>query len=275
MIIPKALLKLMIFNMGKTTTLLNKLSQKHIWDEEPVYCITTDIDWASEDVLNLFFNEIEKYQFNLDIFTTHNSKVIDQRTQSSRYTLYPHPNFCENSSHGGNKQEVIDFITNFVPNAKGVRMHRYGTEGMIEYELKDKYNYNFISNVVEFLSPNIKPSISPSGMVSFPIFFEDGIYLKQKMDLDFSKNKHWFKTKGLKIINFHPIDFVLNSPSHDYMRKVRDSVSREEYNNLTLDTINELKNKKRGIHDFVVDILDFIKKNDYITLSLNQLYNSI
>ena len=107
MIIPKALLKLMIFNMGKTTTLLNKLSQKHIWDEEPVYCITTDIDWASEDVLNLFFNEIEKYQFNLDIFTTHNSKVIDQRTQSSRYTLYPHPNFCENSSHGGNKQEVI------------------------------------------------------------------------------------------------------------------------------------------------------------------------
>ena len=265
----------MIFNMEKTTILLNKLSQSNIWDEKPVFCITTDIDWASEDVLKLFFERIEEYEFDLDIFTTHNSKVIDERTQSSKYTLYPHPNFCENSSHGSNKQEVIDFITNFIPNAKGIRMHRYGTEGMIEYKLKDDYDYKFISNAVEFLNPNIKPSISPSGMISFPIFFEDGIYLKQKMDLNFSKNKHWFETKGLKIINIHPIDFVLNSPSYDYMRKVRDSVSREEYNNLTFNTINKLKNKKKGINNFVVDIFDFIRQNNYITLSLNQLYTLI
>lgn len=32
----------------KTEILLNRINAKHIWDKMPVFCFTSDIDWASD-----------------------------------------------------------------------------------------------------------------------------------------------------------------------------------------------------------------------------------
>ena len=42
--------------------LVEKLTQPHIWDEQPVFCFTSDIDWASEAVIDNFFHKMPYYQ---------------------------------------------------------------------------------------------------------------------------------------------------------------------------------------------------------------------
>ena len=38
--------------------LVEKLTQPHIWDEQPVFCFTSDIDWASEAVIDNFVHKM-------------------------------------------------------------------------------------------------------------------------------------------------------------------------------------------------------------------------
>ena len=35
--------------------LIEQVQKKRLWHEEPIFCFTSDIDWASEDVLDEFF----------------------------------------------------------------------------------------------------------------------------------------------------------------------------------------------------------------------------
>ena len=60
-----------------TLEIINKLENKYIWDEMPVYSFTTDIDWASEDILSLFFTKINNFNIRLDAFITHDSDIIN------------------------------------------------------------------------------------------------------------------------------------------------------------------------------------------------------
>jgi len=255
--------------------LIKTLDNTFIWDTSPVYCITTDIDWASEDVLSLFFDKLSKYNFNIDAFLTHKSSVIDTQYKFGNLIKNPHPNFCLPSSHGNTESEIIEYVTNLAPNSKGVRMHRLGTNSGIEHIFKEKYDYKFTSNCIHLLQQNIQPHVLESGMISFPIFFEDGTHLYQNLSLDFNKYKTRFESNGLKIINIHPIDFVLNSNSYEYMRNVRDTIDRKDYNSLSKSVINKIRNTEVGISDFVCDIFDFITKSNYTILTLNELYNLI
>ena len=49
----------------KVENLLNKLKTKQIRDEKPVFCFTSDIDWASEDVIKAYFNSINQLNIKL------------------------------------------------------------------------------------------------------------------------------------------------------------------------------------------------------------------
>jgi hypothetical protein len=258
-----------------TLEIINKLENKYIWDEMPVYSFTTDIDWASEDILSLFFKKINNFNIRLDAFITHDSDIINLNELKGNLIKHPHPNFCLPSSHGKSEDEIIEYILKLVPNSLGLRMHRFGTNSGIEHKFKEKFGYKYISNCINLLQKNIRPFVLESGMVSLPIFFEDGTHLYQKMNLDFKNYESKFRSNGLKIISFHPIDFVLNSDSYEFMRKVRDSVSRNEYNNMSKETINKVKNDSKGIRDFIYQILEFVENNNLKIMTLDEIYGEI
>ena len=259
----------------KTLEIVNKLENKFIWDEMPVYAFTTDIDWASEDVLFLFFDKIKDFNITLDAFITHNSKIINSNELNGNLIKHPHPNFCLPSSHGKNEDEIIKYITKLVPNSLGLRMHRFGTNSGIEHIFKENFGYRYISNCINLLQREIRPFVVESGMVSLPIFFEDGTHLYQKMSLEFEDFKSKFSSNGLKIISFHPIDFVLNSNSYEFMRKVRDSVSRNEYNMMSKETIDKVQNNNKGIRNFICEIFEFVEENNFKVMTLDEIYSEI
>ncbi len=259
----------------KIEQLLSKLQAKHLWDEMPVFCFTSDIDWASEDVMEEYFHIVNGLEVNPTLFVTHHSKVIEANFLSGKIERGIHPNFLSNSSHGDSFKEVVETCIQFAPEAYGFRSHRLFDVTDITHLLKNEYNYKYVSNLGTILQTHIRPVLHESGLLHFPIFFEDGTHLYNQLDLDFKKYIDFFISPGIKIISFHPMNFVFNSPSMPFMRHIKDSLSREEYNNISVISIEKLRNKDEGIGKTVIEIAKFAKENNFPILSLNELYQKI
>lgn len=237
-----------------------------------VYCFTSDIDWASEDVLTSFFNMIDQFDIKLTTFVTHKSEVISKQVKEGKIERGIHPNFLTGSSHGEEMNQIIKTCKSFAPEAIGSRSHRAYGETSMFHALKEKHGIKYISNTVTILQENIIPLRHESGLIDFPIFFEYGTHLYNNLDLDIIKYKEYFHSPGLKIISFHPMNFVFNSPTLKYMRNIKDSMSREQYNNIIVKDYFRYIYDRKGIRNTVIDIINFVKRYNYPIISLNDLY---
>ena len=113
-------------------------------------------------------------------------------------------------------------------------------------------------------------------MVSFPAFFEDGAYLYHGLDLNFSSVKSYFEQPGVKVINIHPMHLLVNTPDFQYMRDIKDSVSRDVWNSMSDEIIDQVRNKAtRGITDFITELADYLVQKNVPQYTLAQLYHMI
>ncbi len=46
------------------------------WDKEPVFCFTSDIDWASESIIKYSHNVLSGDDLKLTYFVTHSSPFL-------------------------------------------------------------------------------------------------------------------------------------------------------------------------------------------------------
>ena len=143
------------------------------WDKEPVFCFTSDIDWASESIIEYSHNVLSGNDLKLTYFVTHSSPFLKDLNEQNKVRLLIHPNFLPDSSHGNSFTEVIDYCLNLVPNADGFRSHRYFEVNDIMDDL-EKRGFRFVSNHCTRCETHIKPLIHRSGLLSIPIFLEDG-----------------------------------------------------------------------------------------------------
>lgn len=245
-----------------------------LWKNEPVICLTFDVDWASEETLRYSYNIIEKYSYKPTFFLTHKSQFLSDLIDKKYIDSGIHPNFLPDSSQGSNYDEIIDYCTRFLPNAKSFRCHRYfDVNDITEVFIKKGFKYD--SNLCTFLE-RVEPFLHRSGLIRFPIFFEDGAYLFHKHSLNFKKvGKQLFYKEGLAILNIHPMHIGINSPNFNYMREIKDRLSWEEWNRLDLKMLKEISYKGYGIRDFVIEILEYIKKENIKTFTLNELYEIV
>jgi hypothetical protein len=250
--------------------LLEKVDKHQPWDDEPFFCFTSDIDWASEAVLDIFFSEMLKYNLELTTFVTHESPIIEDLYQQSQIQRGIHPNFLPSSSHGNGFREVIDNCLMFAPEAKGFRSHRAFDVTDTSHLFNDQFGLRYASNLVTVMQPFIKPIIHESGLVRFPVFFEDGTHLYNKLGFDFSEHKSRFLTPGIKIISIHPMNYVINPPDLGYMRNIKDTLSREAYSHTSYDAVNQYKYSGLGIKNLVDDIIDFV--GNHRIFSIWELY---
>jgi hypothetical protein len=251
--------------------LIEKLNAKKIWDEEPVFCFTSDIDWASEDAIEIFLNDIvNNHNLKIDLFVTHKSDLIQDYFEKGKINRGIHPNFLSGSSHGNSFEEIIETVKQFAPETNYFRCHRYFDVTDISLSLLKNHNFKFFSNYSTIFQSNIKPFLHFSSLIQFPVFFEDGTHLFNNLSLNFDDYKKYFETPGLKIISFHPMNYVLNIKDVRDMRKIKDSLSRDEYNNFSKLNIEKNRNRENGITDFCYKIFDHAAQ--YKQFSLTELY---
>ena len=241
------------------------------WHCEPVFCITSDTDWASDDALKFFLNIIDDFEIPLTLFITHSSPFIIDIINKKNIDIGIHPNFLEGSSQGSSYKEVIEYCKAILPNAKSFRCHRYfDVNDITEIFYNEGFQYD--SNLCSYME-SIDPFVHRSGIIRFPVYFEDGAYLYHNGELDFKKiGREKFSNPGLMVINIHPMHMVLNSPNFSYSRKVKDSLSKEQWNSLSRIELEEMKYRVRGIRDFLTDLFDFIKLNKFKIYNLKQIY---
>ncbi|EOC99968.1 hypothetical protein [Caldisalinibacter kiritimatiensis] len=246
----------------------------NVYRDRGVYVLTLDVDWASEDALKYCYNTLNEFDIPMTFFITHKSKFISQLLKENKIEAGIHPNFAKGSSHGSTHDEVIEYCLKLLPKAEVFRCHRY-------YDVNDitdkffKLGFKYDSNLCTLLE-NVPPFVHRSGLIRFPVFFEDGAYLYHNMNLNFKevKEKH-FAQPGIKVINLHPMHIALNTPDFSYMRSIKDNLTRSEWNNLTEKQLEELSYNGCGIRTFVLELFEFIKKNNIETYTLKEIYQRI
>ena len=161
-------------------------------------CFTSDLDWATEKEITVMLEFFKELEVPLTVFVTHNSEVIQNAYRHIPQHVGLHPNFMPQSSHGNTYQEVIDFCQRLW-NSKYYRSHCYFDNTRVTMEFsRRRFKYN--SNIPLFLLPDIKPFKHFSGILYFPVFWEDDL----QFPLEFNRLQKRLDTDGLKIFAIHP-----------------------------------------------------------------------
>jgi hypothetical protein len=183
--------------------------------EEPTFVLTSDQDWAPDWALHDMLEIAATRDVPLHLFVTNDSAALNGRRPASM-TLGIHPNFRSPSTHGTSPEEIIDACLSIVPEANTFRSHAIAEDNYILRELASR-GFVADSNLVTFLQPGLAPVIHSTGLLRFPIFIEDDIFMWwASPDLQAATLTSLFLTPGLKVLNFHPALVGINAPSVDY-----------------------------------------------------------
>lgn len=253
--------------------LLASAAGPHIWDEQPVFCFTSDIDWASEAVIEHYFQRLPLDLLKLTVFVTHKSDVIEREFLAGRLQRGIHPNFLPGSSHGDTFREVIETCMTFAPEATCTRSHRAFDVTDTAHLLRNEFHFKCCSNTITTLAPRITPYWLESKLLQIPVFFEEGSFLYNKLGLSIQPYRKYFTAPGLKVISFHPINMAFNTPEIAWMRQIKDSLTREEFNHIDAEMIEQRRNRERGAFDLVTEIIDLAQQLGAPILTLDEIYN--
>ncbi len=236
------------------------------------FAFTIDLDWASDEVLNFALNPIIKQNIPFTVFSTHDSKwLLDKSTNNCNIELEIHPNFCLNSSHGTSYEEVFDYCDQLKTEKIGFRSHKYFDVNEINEHYKT-VGYKYSSNICTDLQ-YVQPFINRVGLLSIPLFMEDGGFLLQKHDLCLKTILDKLPKKGTVVFLFHPMHLAFNSNDFDTMKALKNSMTIEEYQNISLNTIKKNCNKSFGVNNLFWELIEWGKKKGIENVLLKSLIN--
>jgi hypothetical protein len=188
-----------------------------VWGDlynSPVFVLTADQDWAPEWAMAAFLEETRALGVPLHVFATNPSPTLATRVDA--FSLGAHPNFLPGSTQGSSVEEVIAYCRRLVPEATTFRCHSFYEDTPT---LRRLASHGFVadSNLGLFCQPGLCPLLHCSGLLRFPIYFEDDVFAAfAGPSLSLEPLKASLFSPGLKIFNFHPVWVARNvsSPSH-------------------------------------------------------------
>jgi len=237
---------------------------------EPIFCFTSDIDWAPEWAIAEMLDCFEQWEIPLCPFITHDSEEIRRRflDHEKKQLVGIHPNFLPGSTQGNSPDEIADYLLSLWPEAKAYRSHSFVDSTPIA-NLFASRGLLFDSNLCLFLQPRCEPLRHNSGMMRFPVFWEDDIHYKRDLPCELSSIREHFDSPGLKVINLHPFLFAMNVPDVKYYQIVKHFI-RETDPRVARASAFEGK----GTRSIVTEILDYVLTRGYRIMSLPALYHS-
>lgn len=242
--------------------------------DRTIICFSMDVDWASDYAIEQAAKLFTDRALPVTVFLTHKSQTVDYLRAQNAIKCGIHPNFMPDSSQGGSYQEVIDTCFDILPDARVFRSHRYYEVNDITDALKNR-GIVCSSNVCTMME-SIPPFVHRSGMISFPVFWEDGGYLAQyEGHIDYDYYYKRLMTPGVKVINMHPMHIMLNTPYFKYTREIKDQLSRGEWNTLNREAIDRISWKGSGITTFITRMLDDVKASGFEVAFIEDVYNRI
>lgn len=219
-------------------------------------CLTFDVDWASEPVLEHLINKLTDLNLSATFFATHDSEVL-KSLNSDFFEVGIHPNFNHSK---GDIITPIKELKKIYPNAIGGRSHSLFSSSNIleEYE---KAGLKYESNIFLPHHENLTVVRRRKNLMSIPFFWSDDYYLENK-SINKKSIEKLLRVNGLKVFNFHPIHIFINTPSLKYYKKIKEYYHESE-------KLSMHKNKSHyGVENFFNDILNLINKYDINSIKI-------
>lgn len=233
----------------------------------PVFVLTSDVDWASDDCIEDLVSAIGQYRIRPVFMATGKSKVLDRLLRGDEIEVGLHPNFLPGSSHGADIASVIDHVVGLYPQAQSFRSHCFVDSSPITQAFVAR-GFRYDSNLCLHMQRDIVPLRHSSGLARLPVFWEDDVHWtwydgEWNLDGLFAD----FLTPGLKILNVHPFNFALNVPNEEAYRAVKKHIP-----SLSRDAMATLRHRGAGTRSFVLDLLRRLKGIDARFLSLSEVH---
>ncbi len=203
--------------------------------------LTIDIDWANDGVINHMLDLIEKAGVNCTIFVTHQTPVLERMRKMENIELGIHPNFNfllnGDQRFGKTAYEVVNYFKAIVPEAVSARSHSI-TQGSVIYDafINNGIQFDCNSFIPSYTNIELKPWKEDFDLIKVPYFWADDLHMEIEDGFEIDS---LLKTKGLKVLDVHPIHIYLNTeknkrydkarPYLDNFRKLKDFVNHERY----------------------------------------------
>jgi hypothetical protein len=217
--------------------------------------VTLDIDWACEPAIEETLDFLESCRIFPTVFSTHPSPKVEESLAKLEVGL--HPYFDPTSSQGSTIEETVKYVMDLPHNLLAFRCHRFAHCNVSKQAMAEA-GMLLSSNVCTDLE-NVFPFKDRFGLLEVPIFLEDGGYLWRRHPLQmtpFLREK--LQEEGPKVILIHPMHFVINTPHFDYMRQIKQRLSRDDWKEMTRRSLKDLEWKGRGIRDLLREIIELV-----------------
>jgi len=219
-----------------------------------------DTDWASEEQIDFTLSFFDEYHVPVTPFVTHPSRTLERRFSDKRDLVGLHPNFLRGSSHGDKYEEVIDHVRRLWPESVFFRSHCYFDNTHITRHFS-KFGFKFDSNLLFFLQGFLLPLKHDSGLLRFPVGWQDDVHLFNRVPLDTAAVIDFLESPGLKVFNFHPVHVYFNTPDHAYYSGLKNGSEKRPF-------------KGRGIQAFLVELLQWMEKEGLRFYTLPELFKT-
>lgn len=218
--------------------------------------VTVDLDWACEPAIAELLDYLRGREIPTTVFVTHRSRRVESAMHELEVGL--HPNFARDSSHGETLDDVIEHVLALPHNLPAYRCHRFAASNEISERLAEA-GMKFASNVCTDLHA-VAPFRDRSGVWQYPVFLEDGGYLRRghPLFLDAALAEH-LAAPGLHVLLLHPMHFALNTPDFAFMRRLKDSMTRSEWREFSYEQVTAHRHCGAGVREFVTSILDHVR----------------
>ncbi len=171
--------------------------------------ITIDIDWAPDEVLEYTLDIIVSAGIPCTLFATHKTSVLEG-LDAEQFEICVHPNFNPLlNGNSGTPKEIIEPLREAFPKSRGIRSHSSLVSNVL-VSLWGEYGYEYECNICLPYSRNLELLPLWNGMLRIPFNWEDYLHFSYGRSFD---STGLDMTKGLNILNFHPVHVYLNTES--------------------------------------------------------------
>jgi ubiquinone/menaquinone biosynthesis C-methylase UbiE len=236
--------------------------------QQPVFDFTTDIDWAPEWAVRDLLAMFDREGVPLTPFLTHESPALRERYDAPgmRQRVGLHPNFLPGSSHGAAPEAVVQYVCGLWPEAVSFRAHSFFDNTHVAAAFAVR-GFRYDSNLCLFLQPDCAPLQHASGMVRFPVYWEDDVHYSKGLPYELSVVRDELDRPGLKVINVHPIVLALNVPSAEFY-----AANKHLNKCADAEAGRQAAFAGKGAHSFVAELLQYVKRKGHRTAYLDDVF---
>lgn len=237
-------------------------------------CLTIDIDWAPDFVIEWMVQRVERANVSATWFATHSSNVLSDLATDPSQEIGLHPNFFPDSNQGQSIEEISNHLLSLFPNARGVRAHKLLDSSHHQFYYKE-LGIKYISNLLIWNKQSEPFYIPWADLWHFPISWEDcaACCCENSSTIPsppmLTDNSVW-------VLSFHPLYCYLNEKPGMFAYakcKIICKKQRLKLNELSTEFLEPLRQSGEGLLNMLDTILDMTTNNEFITLS--SLYDEL